>query len=112
MCAESIRRERTEKRSSQVCALGRDVNRSREVPHAEADLATLPGFQRFFGALSPRSRQGKPRPQLGTYRGSEEGIGVACSRQLVIKTKSSPDGPMQTRREMQSPCDDESQGGS
>src|SRR5205807_1775910 len=107
MCAESTRGERTEKRPSQVGALGDDVDRSREISHTEADLATLAGFQRLFGALPSRSRQGKPRPQLGTYRGSKEGIGVAGSRQHVIKPKSSPDGPMQARREMASPCDDE-----
>ena len=96
MCAGATGCERAEKRPSHVGALGHDVDRSGEIPHAEADLATLPGFQRLLGALSLGSRKGKPRPQLGTYRRSEVGIGVASSRQSIIKTKSSPDRSMQT----------------
>ena len=107
MCTEATRRERAEKRPSQVGALGHDIDRSGEIPEAEADLATLPGFQCLLGALSLRSRKGEPRPQLGTYRRSEERIGVASSRQCIIKTKSPPDRPMQARSEMSGPCDDE-----
>ena len=107
MCTEATRRERAEKRPSQVGALGHDIDRSGEIPQAEADLATLPGFQCLLGALSLRSRKGKPRPQLGTYRRSEERIGVASSRQRIIKAKSPPDRPMQARSEMSGPCDDE-----
>ena len=94
MCAEATRCERAEKGSSQIGALGHDIDRSSEIPQAEADLATLPCFQRLLGALSLRSRKGKPRPQLGTYRRREEGIGVASSRQYIVKTKSPPDRPM------------------
>ena len=107
MCTKAIRRERAEKRPSQVGAFGRDVDRSCQVSQAEGDLATLPGLQCLLGTLSPRSRKGKPRPQLGTYRWSEERIGVAGSRQCFIKTQSPPDGPMQARSEMSGPCDDE-----
>src|SRR5258708_3701549 len=107
MCTETIRRECAEKRPSQIGALAHDIDRSSEIPQAEADLATLPGFQCLLGALSLGSRKGKPRPQLGTYRRSEERIGVASSRQCIIKTKSPPDRPMQARSEMTGPCDDE-----
>ncbi len=100
MCTKATRRERAEERPPQVGALGQNVDRSGDIPQAEADLATLPGFQGLLGALSLRSRKGKPRPQLGTYRRSEEGIGVASSRQCIMKTKSPLDRPVQARSEM------------
>src|SRR6202142_2913436 len=107
MCTEATRRERAEKRPSQVGVLGHDVDRPGEISRAKADLATLAGFQCLLGALSLRSRKGKLRPQLRTHGRSEERIGVASSRQCVIKAKSPPDRPMQARSEMSGPCDDE-----
>jgi len=94
MCAEAPRRERTEKRPSQVGALGRDIDCSGEIAETEADLATLPGFQCFLGAFSLRRRKDKPSAQLGTYRRSEERIGVASTRQCIIKAKASSYRPM------------------
>src|SRR5579863_3266425 len=100
MCTEPIRRERAEERPSQVGALGHEIDRSGEFAQAEADLATLSAFQGLLGALAPRSRQAKPRSQLGTYRRSEERVRVAGSRQCVIETKASPDSPMHVSSEM------------
>src|SRR5262249_14628399 len=99
MCTKPTGRERAEKRRSQVGARCHQIDRSGEIPYAEADLATLPRFQCLLGALSLRSRKGEPRPQLGTYRRSEEGIRIAGTRQCLIKTKSPPDGAMQARSE-------------
>jgi len=107
MCTEAIRRERAEKSPSRVGALPQNVDRSGDIPEAEADLATLPVFQCLVGALSVRSRKGETRPQLGTYRRSEERVGVAGSRQRFIETKSPPDRSMQSRSEMTGSCDDE-----
>jgi hypothetical protein len=106
MCTKATRRERAEQRPSQVGAFGQNVDGSGDIPQAEADLATLPCFQCLLGALSLRSRKDEPRPQLGTYRRSKERVGVASSRQCLIKTKSPPDGPMQARSEVGGPCDD------
>src|SRR5882724_320875 len=107
MCTETTRRECAEKRPPQVGAVGHDIDRCGEISQAEGDLATLPGFQCLLGALSLRSRKGKARPQLGTYRRSEERIGIAGSRQCIIKTKSPPARPMQARSEVSGPCADE-----
>jgi hypothetical protein len=62
MCTKAIRRERAEKRSSQVGAFGRHIDGSGQIPQAKAHLATLPGLQCLLGALSLRSRKDKPRP--------------------------------------------------
>ena len=51
-------------------------------------------FQCFLGAFSLRRRKDKPSAQLGTYRRSEERIGVASTRQCIIKAKSSSYRPM------------------
>jgi hypothetical protein len=58
MHGESTRRKRAEKRRSQIGALGRDVDRSSEIPKTKADFATLAGFQRLFVPFSLRSRKG------------------------------------------------------
>jgi hypothetical protein len=81
MCTEAIRRERAEKRASQVGALSHDVDRSSEIPQAKVDLSILSALQCLLGALTLRSRKGEARPELGTYRWSEEGVRVASSRQ-------------------------------
>ncbi len=107
MGTETIRRERAEKSASQIGALGHDIDRSGEVPQAEADLATLSGFQCLLDALSGRSGEGKSRPQLGTYRRSKERIGVAGPRQGVIKPKPPPERPRYVLSEMSGPGDDE-----
>jgi len=107
MCTEAIRGERTEKRPSQVGALGHDVHRSGEIPEAEADLAALACLQCLLGALPLWRSEGKPGPQLGTYSWSEERIRVASSRQGIIKAKSPSDRAVQARGEMSGPCDDE-----
>src|SRR4030095_6184056 len=91
MCAKATRRERAEKRPSQVGALGHDIDCSGDIPQTEADLATLSRLQGLLGAFSLRSGKDEPHPQLGTYRRSEERIGVAGSRQCLIKTKSPAD---------------------
>src|SRR5690348_2166397 len=107
MCTEAARRERAEKRASQVGALGEDVGRSSEVPEPEAHLATLAGSQALLEALALRRRKDEPRPQLGTYRRREERIGVSGSRQCIIEAESPLDGAAQARREVGGPCGDE-----
>jgi hypothetical protein len=72
MCAEATRRERTEKRPSQVGALGRDLDCSGEISETKADLATLPGFQCFLGAFFLRRRKDKPSAQLGPTVGAKK----------------------------------------
>src|SRR5678815_5370602 len=57
--------ERAEKRPPQVGAPGNQVDGSGDIPQAEADLADLAAFQRLLGAISPRSPEREPRPQLG-----------------------------------------------
>ena len=107
MRTEAICRERSEEGSSQIDALRNDLDRSGDVPHAEADLATLTAFQRFVEALAPRRGQREPGSQLGTDRRREERIGIARARQGIIETKSPPDGPVQARRELGGPRDDD-----
>jgi hypothetical protein len=80
MCTEAIRCEGAEKCPSQVGPLGHDVDCSGEIPQAEVDLATLPGFQGLLEALAPSGGEGEARPQLGAYRRSEERVGVTSPR--------------------------------
>jgi hypothetical protein len=52
MRTKAIRRQRAEKRPSQVGIFRRDINGSRDIPQAKANLAALAAFQILLGALS------------------------------------------------------------
>src|SRR5262245_16258268 len=95
MRAESACRERSEKRSPQLGALGREIDRAGDVPHAKADLATLPILQCLLEALSLGSRKNETRPQLWTHCRSEERIRIAGARQFIVEASHPPCGPMQ-----------------
>ena len=107
MCAEAVGRERAEKCPSQVGPLGHQVGCSGEIPQAKADLATFPGFQGLLGALARSGREGEPRLQLGAYRRRKERIGVTSPREGIIETQPSRDRPVQARRELSGPRDDD-----
>jgi hypothetical protein len=107
MRTKAARRERAEKRPSQVGAPGEDEDGSGDISETETDLATLAAVEGLFRARSLRSREHEARSQLRTHRRSEEGIGVARARQCFIEMKSPRDRPTHASREVSGAGDDE-----